>query len=105
MLGAVDPIRKLVIDRDAVEFGCRLVELARRFNTFFEIRRISREFSHHEDAFLIADETGVVYRINARRWEGIADTNAPRIAKKYLEVFERAWEKAEPEPEFRSLHI
>lgn len=89
----------------SVKNGHRLVELARRFSTFFEIRRIDEEYWHHKDAFLIADETGVVYRMNAQRWEGIADTNAPRIAKKYLDFFEKAWQESEPEPEFRRLHI
>lgn len=95
----------LVSPVSAVKNGHRLVELARRFNTFFEIRRIDEEYANRSDAFLIADETGVVYRLNAERWEGIADTHAPRIAKKYLAVFEEAWQHSEPEPEFRQLFI
>ncbi|NNF17127.1 MAG: hypothetical protein HKN70_10290 [Gammaproteobacteria bacterium] len=88
-----------------VKHGHRLVEMACRFRTFFEIRQLSDEFSHHQDAFLIADETGVVYQINADRWEGIADSNAPRIAKKYLDLFELAWAKSHPEPEFSGIYV
>ncbi len=95
----------LVSPVDAVASGHRLVELARRFSTFFEIRRMNPELKHRNDAFLIADETGVVYRMDPKRWEGIADTNAPRIAQKYLDIFEDAWQRSEPEPEFRQLHI
>ncbi|MFK8028981.1 MAG: hypothetical protein AB8G18_01970 [Gammaproteobacteria bacterium] len=89
----------------AVKNGHRLIELARRFSTFFEIRRVNPEYAKRNDAFLIADETGVVYRLNSKRWEGIADTNAPRIAQKYLDLFEEAWQRSEPEPEFRQLMI
>lgn len=88
-----------------VKHGHRLVEMAFRFRTFFEIRKLSEEFSHHNDAFLIADETGVVYQMKADRWEGIADSNAPRIAKKYLDIFELAWAKSVPEPEFGGLML
>ncbi|MEM7084190.1 MAG: hypothetical protein AAF465_15785 [Pseudomonadota bacterium] len=95
----------LVSPMDAVKNGHRLVELARRFSTFFEIRRVDPEFINRKDAFLVADESGVVYRLDATRWEGIADTNAPRIAQKYLDIFEEAWQRSEPEPEFRRLHL
>lgn len=95
----------LISPVDAVKGGHRLVELARRFSTFFEIRRVHPDFKERNDAFLIADESGVVYRMDTRRWEGIADTNAPRIAQKYLDIFEEAWQHSEPEPEFRQLHI
>lgn len=95
----------LVSPVDSIKSGHRLVELARRFSTFFEIRRVHSEFKTRNDAFLIADETGVVYRMDANRFEGIADTNAPRIAQKYLDIFEEAWQRSKPEPEFRQLHI
>lgn len=90
---------------EAIKNGHRLIELARRFSSFFEIRRVSQEYAGRKDAFLIADETGVVYRLNAQRWEGIADTHAPRIAQKYLDQFEEVWQHSEPEPEFRQLLI
>lgn len=95
----------LVSPVEAVKNGHRLVELARRFSTFFEIRRVNPEYAKRNDAFLIADESGVVYRLDSRRWEGIADTNAPRIAQKYLDQFDEAWQHSEPEPEFRQLMI
>ena len=95
----------VVSPMSAVKGGHRLVELARRFSTFFEIRRVNPEYAKRKDAFLIADESGVVYQMDANRREGIADTNAPRIAQKYLDIFEETWQRSEPDPEFRRLHI
>ena len=37
----------------------------------------------HAESFCIADETALVYRLQASRWEGIADTYEPAVAKLY----------------------
>lgn len=88
-----------------IEEGHRLVELLRRFNSFIEIRRVHPDHSDREDAFLIADEVGLVYRLNAARWEGVADPQSPQLARKYLAVFDEIWNKSATENESRRLHL
>ena len=94
----VNPLR-------SVKEGHRMVEMARRFSSFVEIRLVPEEFHSHEEAFLIADRAGLVYRVHASRWEGIADTNSPRIAARYLEFFERVWQRSQVASELRELRI
>ena len=85
--------------------GHRLVELARRFSTFIEVRIVQADYGQHREAFLLADQSGLVYRIDASRWEGIADTNSPRITQRYMEFFDRVWDVSSVAQELRALHI
>ena len=59
----------------------------------------------HAEAFCIADETALVYRLQANRWEGIADTYEPAVAKLYSKMFDEIWLASEVEMEFRQLGI
>ena len=59
----------------------------------------------HAEAFCIADETALVYRLQAPRWEGIADTYEPAVAKLYSKMFDEIWLASEVETEFRQLGI
>ena len=93
-----DPLR-------SIKEGHRLVELARRFSTFIEVRVIHQDYHQHGEAFLLADHAGLVYRVNASRWEGIADTNSPRITQRYMEFFDRVWDVSNVAQELRALHI
>jgi hypothetical protein len=94
----VNPLR-------SVKEGHRMVEMARRFSSFIEIRLVPEEFHAHSEAFLIADRSGLVYRVNASRWEGIADTDSPRIAQRYLEFFEKVWQRSTAAAELRELRV
>ena len=93
-----DPLR-------TIKEGHRLIELALRFSTFVEVRIVHADFGQHREAFLLADQSGLVYRIDASRWEGIADTNSPRITQRYMEFFDRVWDASSVAQELRALHI
>lgn len=88
-----------------VRDGHRLIELARRFTSFIEVRIVHPDYRDHPEAFLLADQAGLVYRVNASRWEGIADNNSPRIARRYLEFFTEVWSKSAVADDLRRLHI
>ena len=60
-----------------VRNGNPFVQLARRLSACIEFRNVDEDFRHHREAFLIADETALIYRVDARKWEGIADTHEP----------------------------
>ncbi len=97
-------IRIAVIDPlPAIKDGHRLIELGRRLSSFIEFRRPAAEAATLAAAFLIADESGLLYRPLAGRYEGYMDTDNPHAARIYLRAFEAIWELAEPEPEFRRL--
>lgn len=99
-------IRVLIADPfRAVKNGNNFVHLGRRLNTYIEFRHVRDDLRTHAEAFCIADETSLVYRLQADRWEGIADTHEPAVAKLYSKMFDEIWLASEVETEFRQLGI
>ncbi len=99
-------IRVLIADPSrAVKNGNNFVHLGRRLNTYIEFRHVRNDLRTHAEAFCIADETALVYRLQASRWEGIADTHEPAVAKLYGKMFDEIWLASEVEIEFRQLGL
>ncbi|HUD97309.1 MAG TPA: hypothetical protein VMO24_07165 [Woeseiaceae bacterium] len=99
-------IRVLIADPSrAIKNGNNFVHLGRRLNTYIEFRHVRKDLRTHAESFLIADETALVYRLQASRWEGIADTYEPPVARLYAKMFDEIWQASEVEIEFRQLGI
>ncbi|MDX1455653.1 MAG: hypothetical protein R3217_09375 [Gammaproteobacteria bacterium] len=99
-------IRILLVDATrATKEGHRLIELSRRLSTFVQVRKPHRDYLDMGEGFLIADETGLLYRKLSTRWEGTADTHDPMGAREKLKLFDTIWEKSQPEIESRQLGI
>lgn len=99
-------IRVLIADpTQAIKNGNNFVHLGRRLNTYIEFRHVREDLRTHSESFCIADETALVYRLQANRWEGIADTFEPAVAKLYGKMFDEIWLASEVELEFRQLGI
>jgi hypothetical protein len=99
-------IRVLVSDpARAIRNGNRFVGVARRLNTYIELRNAHADYLGHREAFLIADDHGLVYRVDGTSWEGIADAYDPGVTRRYLELFDTIWGRSEPGGEFRQLQI
>jgi len=88
-----------------VRNGNPFVQLARRLSACIEFRNVDEEFRHHREAFLIADEAALVYRVDASKWEGIADSNEPAVARRYLGMFDEIWNASRVEGEVRELRV
>lgn len=88
-----------------VRIGNRLVSVGRRLNSHIEFRNVHPDYREHREAYLIADDTAILYRVEGRKWEGIADTYEPAVARRYLGLFEEIWNASELEPELRELHV
>jgi len=93
-----DPIR-------AIKNGNNFVHLGRRLNTYIEFRHVREDLRTHAESFCIADEKALLYRLQANRWDGIADTYEPAVAKLYGSMFDEIWLASEVEVEFRQLGI
>jgi hypothetical protein len=99
-------IRILIADPTrAIKAGNNFVHLGRRLNTYIEFRHVREDLRTHAESFCIADDTALVYRLQASRWEGIADTYEPAVAKLYSKMFDEIWLASEVEMEFRQLGI
>jgi len=99
-------IRVLIADPTrAIKNGNAFVNLGRRLNTYIEFRHVREDLRTHPESYCIADETALVYRLQASRWEGIADTYEPRGCRRYGSMFDEIWQASEVELEFRQLGI
>ncbi len=99
-------IRVLIADPTrAIKNGNNFVHLGRRLNSYIEFRHVREDLRTHAESFCIADETSLVYRLQASRWEGIADTHEPAVARLYSKMFDEIWLASEVEMEFRQLGI
>jgi hypothetical protein len=99
-------IRVLIADPTrAIKNGNQFVYLGRRLNTYIEFRNVREDLRTHPESYCIADDTALVYRLEASRWEGIADTYEPAVAKMYGSTFDDIWQASEVEIEFRQLGI
>ena len=88
-----------------VRNGNPFVQLARRLSACIEFRNVDEEFRYHREAFLVADEAALIYRVDASKWEGIADTNEPAVARRYLGMFDEIWKASRAEAEVRELRV
>lgn len=99
-------VRVLISDpQRTIRTGNRLVGLGRRLNTYVEFRNVHEDYRDHREAFLLADDTALLYRINHARWEGIADTYEPAVARRYLALFDEIWAASETARELRQLRV
>ena len=99
-------IRVLIADPSrAIKNGNNFVHLGRRLNTYIEFRHVREDLRTHSETFCIADESALVYRLQHEKWEGIADTYEPSVAKLYGQMFDEIWQASEVEIEFRQLGI
>jgi len=99
-------IRVLISDpARAVRNGNRFVTLGRRLNTYIEFRNVDEDYREHREAFLVADDQALLYRVDAARWEGIADSYEPAVARRYLGLFDEIWNASVVEQELRALRV
>ena len=88
-----------------VRIGHKFVKLGQRLNTYIEFRNVHEDFRDHHEAFLIADKHALMYRVDARRWEGIADTNEPAVTQRYLGLFDEIWNASQAQRELQELRV
>ncbi|MEM1261582.1 MAG: hypothetical protein AAGH76_04245 [Pseudomonadota bacterium] len=99
-------IRVLVANpRRAVKSGNRLIHLGQRLNSYIEFRHIAPQHEGHTEAYCIADDTAVVYRLQSERWDGMADTFEPPVARLYLGTFDQIWHDSENAAELRRMSL
>jgi hypothetical protein len=99
-------IRVLISDPSrAVKNGNNFVHLGRRLNSYIEFRHVRDDLRTHAESFCIADETALVYRLQASRWEGIVDTFEPPVARLYGKMFDEIWLASEVELQFRQIGV
>jgi hypothetical protein len=73
--------------------GNKLIGLGRRLEAHIDFRNLHQDYRGQlRAAFIIADETAIMYRADARRYDGIMGNYEPIIAQQYLREFDQPWE-------------
>jgi len=91
--------------RRAVQEQHRLIELARRLSSHVQFRRPAPSYRNYHKTFLLADNTGYLYRPLASRFEGIGNFNFPGEVAHLRKYFMEVWEHSEPDEEMRRLYL
>lgn len=88
-----------------VRRGHKLVDLAGKISSYIEIRKPASQYKSFNEAVLIADEVGYLFRESTDRYKGRLNFNSRRESKYMLDVFNSMWETARSDPNFRRMHI
>lgn len=99
-------VRLLILDAGpVVRRGHRLLDLAQILSDFIHVRvpsPINRDFN---EAWLVVDGTGYVYRQLSDRFEATADFNDRHHASQLVSRFNELWERGQPDPNQRRLSL
>lgn len=99
-------IRIVILDpQPLISEGHRILGLAQRLSSFVHLRTPAEEHRHFNEAFLVADGTGVIYRKLSDRFEGTVSFDDRSEALELGRRFEEIWDKALPDPNFRRLGL
>ncbi len=114
--GFLEVVKRLVLGRSyarvrvliseparTIREGNRFLAMARRLTTYIDLRNVHADLRNNAAAFLIADDHALVYRLQATRWDGMADMGDIAVARKYRSYFDEVWHASEPEPEVRMM--
>jgi len=99
-------VRVLVRDAQrATREGHLLVELSLALPTYVQIRVPDPDDEQRTDAFVLADDDAILYRVAAEVADGVVEVEGSAIARERLRSFDRLWQRAQPDPNLRRLGI
>ena len=85
--------------------GHRLLWLAQRLTSSIEMRKVAEDYQGLEEAYLIVDRTGLVYRSQGALLRGTANFNDRARARSLAAGFQEIWDKSLPDRELQRLHL
>jgi len=83
--------------------GHRLIRLARKLTSNFQVRKINPNYDQFGGAFLVVDDCGVLLRNRTSSIQGEVYYDSTAVARRHLTLFERTWERALADPNLRSF--
>lgn len=88
-----------------VKHGHALLEIARRLPSSIGIRIVHPELRHLNHEYLLADDSGVIYRQDYENYEGYANFRDVTECNRLKRQFRAAWESGLQDPNLRQLKI
>lgn len=99
-------VRLLILDpAPLVSQGHRLMPLAQRLSSYIELRVPAPEHREFNEAWLVADKDGYAHRRFSDRYEATCNFHDPRLATHLTNRFDELWQRAQPDPNLRRLHL
>jgi hypothetical protein len=99
-------IRILIKDPSrCIREGHRILELSQRLSSYIELRKPGYNHRDFNEAFLIADDIGLLRKRQADRYEGMVNFNTPLEAGEKIKFFTDIWETAEIDPNLRRIYL
>tara|TARA_B110000116_G_C16585887_1_gene468386 strand:+ start:215 stop:715 length:501 start_codon:yes stop_codon:yes gene_type:complete len=88
-----------------IERGHQLIRLAQRLPSKVQVRLLSQETDNNQEAFMLVDADGLLYKHDDKVMQGFANYAAGPEVKNLKPVFERLWQFSEPDSNLRQLKI
>lgn len=85
--------------------GHSLLDLGSRLSSFIELRRAAGKYRFLNEAMMIVDEVGYLFRENREHYRGKASFDDRRESRALLDLFNSVWEPATPDPNLRRMMI
>jgi len=99
-------VRVLILDpAPLVTQGHRLIALAQRLSSYIQLRVPAPEHREFNEAWLEADRDGYAHRRFSDRFEATVNFHDPRLAVHLSNRFDELWQRAQPDPNLRRLHL
>lgn len=83
----------------------RLVLLGQELTSKIHFNKPDDTYRMHNDAFLLVDNVGLLYRPHGDRYESRLCFNTPHDGQKYSRFFHEAWHLSERDPHLRRIDI
>ncbi len=90
---------------DMVQNGHRLLELSRKLPSKVTIKLLSRGEDIDCRSFILADSTGLIIRPEYENYQGFCNFHAKNAVENLADEFDRYWELAEIDPQFRTITL
>jgi len=85
--------------------GHRLVDLARRLTSKIQIRLVAGELQDEQRCFVLADQRGFFLMPDHNEYQAFSNQYDPVQSTQLADRFDYLWQRAELDPELRSLSI
>ena len=90
---------------DIIRYGHRLTALAKVLPSKISIKLLGNGDVFSSESYILADRHGIVFRSNFESMEGYCNFNAKNEVQNYSEDFDRKWQLAKFDPNFRALTL
>ena len=88
-----------------VKNGHALLEISRRLSSSIHIRVVHADYRQMTHEYMLADESGIVYRLDFEIYEGYANFTDKTEVNRLGREFQRAWDSSYEDPNLRGLRI